>query len=358
MMEPVQLGKKRALLVKQNSPRYNEIIKKLREYSSVQSWEKNKNTWTHEALEKIKDIPFLVHPRIERVTKSGNRVYNTEYFLLLTTINNKKLCCLIEKKKPLEQAKVYQTRFRFHEDVYNGTLFIGTLTSTDEDMQIEREEITSYFSQIFPSIDKSVSAGGKNKNWLFVIQDMWGHCQEISSLLFHRLLCIQDILGKKWYSDNRIDICDFDIIHYHNYSSIESFLEKDRKYFSYPMNDSNVVFVCSQSLPGIEEYYISLKNIPEPLLKEICIFKNGEWSVEKNEIPKNTTTNTKQMLYITSTDIPDVYYVYNIKNKNKIGVARVKSIGDSKKLRDFCKKEFKKIQCVWNSEFEKWEPNL
>jgi len=355
-MEPVQFGKKRALFVKSNTTRYRDILEKLNEYTSFQTWKKNKAIWTHEVLERCKETPFLIHPRIERITKNGNRRYNTEYFLLLTIINNKKLCCFIEKKKPFENVTIYQTRFRFHEDLYNGTLFIGTLTSTDEDIPIEREEITSYFSQIFPSIDKSVNTSNKNTNWLFVIQDIWGSYQEVSSLLFHRILYIQDILGKKLYSDNRIDICDFEIIPYYNYNTIESFLKEDRKYFSYLMNDSNVIFVSSQSLPGIEEYCVSLQNIPEQTLEETCIYKNGEWCIEKNIIPKKKYT--KKILYIKSTDTPDVFYLYNIKNKEKIGVARVKSIEDSKKLKHFCTKNFKKIECSWNSEFEKWEPNI
>lgn len=354
-MEPVQFGKKRALLVKPNTTRYTEILEQLKKYTAVQSWLQQTTNWSYESLERCKDTPFLIHPRVERITKNGNRRYNTEYFLLLTTIHDKKLCCFIEKKKSLDSVKIYQTRIRFHEDLFNGTLFVGSLTDTDEEPNTEREDITLYFSKIFSSIHKNISINKNNKNWKFIIYDIWGYYQEVSSLLSHRILCIQEILGNKWFPDYRIDICDFDIIPYHNYSSIESFLQNDRKYFSYGMNDKNVVFVCAQSLPGIEEYYVSLDNTPEPTLQESVIFKNGEWNVEKTKKPIHTK---KQNLFISSSDIPDVYYVFNIKNKEKIGVARVKSLEDSKKLRELCTKKYTKMLCIWNSEFEKWEPIL
>lgn len=354
-MEPVQFGKKRALFVKPHTTRYREIVEKLEECTSFQLWKNNKNIWSHETLERCKETPFLIHPRVERITKNGNRRYNTEYFLLLTTIHDKKLCCFIEKKKPFENVKIYQARFRFHEDLYNKVLFTGVLTDTDESPVSEREDIILYFSQVFSSIHKSINTSKNSKNWKFVIYDIWEYYQEVSSLLSHRILSIQEILGKKWYPDNRIDICDFDIIPYHNYSSIESFLRDDRKYYSYHMNDKNVVFVSAQSLPGIEEYYVSLDNTPEPTLQESVIFKNGEWNIEKTKKPIHTK---KQSLYISSSDIPDVYYVYSIKNKEKIGVARVKSLEDSKKLRNLCTKKYTKVLCIWNSEFEKWEPIL
>jgi len=354
-MEPIKLGKKRALFVKPNTSRYRDIVEKLEEYDSFSNWKNSKNIWAHETLEKCKDIPFLIHPRIERVTKNGNRIYNKEYFLLLTTIHNKKLCCFIEKRSPFENIRIYQTRLRFHKDLYNGTLLVGVLTETDEETIIEREGISLYFSKMFPSIHKSISTSRNHKNWKFVVNDIWGYYQDISSLLSHRILCVQEIFGKKWYPDSRIDICDFDVIPYHNYSSIEPFLRNDRKYYSYCMNDTNVVFVRAQSLPGIEEYYVSLKNIPEPSLHESVIFKNGEWNIEK---PKKQIQKKKQTLYISSSGIPDVYYVYTLNNKQKVGVAYVKSIEDSKKLRKTCDSKYTKIVCIWNSEFQKWEPIL
>jgi len=380
-MEPVTFGKKRGLSVKPliintrnthdfKKNRHGEIIDKLREFVSVRMWENENDNWTYETLQKLKQTPYLLRFVPEKRNKKGYITDCPDYFFLLTTIQNRRICCFIEKKKPLDKAAIYQTRFRFKDELFNGTLFTGTLTMSDEKRSVEREEITYFFSQIFKSIKREISAPLKLKNWLFVLNDIWAsYGKDMSSMLAQRLVQIQDIIGKEWYPDAKLDVCDFDIITYNNYNTIEDFLRNQRKYFSYNISDHKVVAICTQGIPGIDEHYISLKSpIPKPLLSETISFKNGEWDVENvtncTESLVDNVGKKEQYLFLKISDYPDVYWVYNPKTWKKLGAARVRTLGESKQLKELFNnientgRDYLKLPCKWIQEFEKWQPIL
>jgi hypothetical protein len=388
-MEPVVFGKKRALLVKPGNGYHNqrnsrgfkgysklsrhaEIIDKLRDFVSVRMWEKEQDNWTYEILQQLKQTPYLMRPVPEKRNKNGYLSDCPDYFFLLTTLQNRKICCFIEKKKPLEKATIYQTRFRFKDELFNGTLFTGTFLMSDETRTSEREEITDFFSQVFKTIKWEVSAPVKKKNWLFVINDIWAsNGKDISSMLSQRLVQVQDIIGKEWYPDPKLDVCDFDLITYNNYNTIEDFLRNQRKYFPYDMSDHKVVVICTQGIPGIDEYYISLKSsMPKPLVSETIIFKNGEWNVQnisqgrKLSYSEDKEDKQQQDLYLKMSDYPDVYWVYNPSSWRKLGAARVRTLEESKQLKELFSniedtgKDYIKLPCKWMQEFEKWQPIL
>lgn len=382
-MEPVVFGKKRALLVKPTTgersnhrsykpSRHIEIIDKLRDFISVRLWERENNDWTYESLHKLKQNPYIMRPVPEKRNKKGYVTACPDYFFLLTTIQNRRICCFIEKKKPLENAMIYQVRSRFKDELFEGTLLSGTFLMSEENRSAEREEITYYFSQIFKSIKREVSAPVKKNNWLFVVNDIWAaNGKDMTSLLSQRLVYIQDLIGKDWYPDSKLDVCDFDIASYNNYNSIEDFLRNKRKYFPYKISDHNVVVVSTQGVPGIDEYSISLKApIPKPLISETISFKNGEWDVQN--ISHGTgfnvvdETNDKQVqeLFLKMSDYPDVYWVYDQQTWKKLGAARVRTMGESKRLKEMFRnnedagKDYLKLSFKWIQEFEKWQPIL
>lgn len=382
-MEPVVFGKKRALLVKPTTgarsnhlsykpSRHVEIIDNLRDFISVRLWERENNDWTYESLQKLKQNPYIMRPVPEKRNKKGYVTACPDYFFLLTTIQNRRICCFIEKKKPLENAMIYQVRSRFKDELFEGTLLSGTFLMSEENRSAEREEITYYFSQIFKSIKREVSAPVKKKNWLFVVNDIWAaNGKDMTSLLSQRLVYIQDLIGKDWYPDSKLDVCDFDIASYNNYNSIEDFLRNKRKYFPYKISDHNVVVVSTQGVPGIDEYSISLKApIPKPLISETISFKNGEWNVQN--ISHGTgfnvvdETNDKQVqeLFLKMSDYPDVYWVYDQQTWKKLGAARVRTMGESKRLKEMfhnnedAGKDYLKLSFKWIQEFEKWQPIL
>lgn len=382
-MEPVVFGKKRALLVKPSNgyhnprryskpSRHDEIIDKLRDFVSVRMWEKEKENWTYETVQQLKQTPYLMRPVPEKRNKKGYLTDCQDYFFLLTTLQNRRICCFIEKKKPLEKAEIYQVRFRFKDELFEGTLLTGTFLMSEETRTAEREEITDFFSQVFKTIKREVSAPVKKKNWLYVVNDIWAlNGKDISSMLSHRLVQVQDIIGKDWYPDSKLDVCDFDITTYSNYNSIEDFLRNKRKFFPYDMSDNKVVVICTQGIPGIDEYYISLKgSVPKPLVSETITFKNGEWNVQNISQGRELETvdiaedKQEEELYLKMSDYPDVYWVYNPISWRKLGAARVRTLEESKCLKNLFKniedtgKDYLKLPCKWMQEFEKWQPIL
>ena len=262
-MEPIIFGKKKALLVKpseKNKNRFNEIINNLREFSSIKMWEKNNEKWSYNTLQKLKEIPYLMRPIVEKRNSNGDISNCPNYFFFLTTVRNKKICCYIEKKKPLEDSKIYQVKSRFKDELFLGTIFSGTLSMSQEVRNSERVEITNFFSEVFINIKKEVSAPLQKKNWMFIIDDIFSYCKKDTSCkLSNRLVQIQDIIGKDWYPDSKLDVCDFDIVFYSNYNNIEDFLKNKRKFFPYDLSDHKVHIISTQGIPGTDEYYFSLK---------------------------------------------------------------------------------------------------
>lgn len=380
-MEPVVFGNKRALLVKpginsqnnyhsQKLSRHSQIIENLRNFISVRMWERKNNNWSYDSLQNLKQNPYIIRPVPEKRNKKGCITSCTDYFFFLTTIQNRRICCFIEKKKPLEKSIIYQVRFRFKDELFKGTLLTGTLLMSEKNKLPEREDITYHFSNIFQSIKREVSAPVKKKNWMFVINDMWAISgKDMSSLLSQRLVYIQDLIGKDWYPDPKLDVCDFELTYYNNYNSIEDFLRNKRKYFPYTLSDNKVVVVCTQGIPGADEYSISLTDpIPKPLISETITFKNGEWDIKNvNDEQENiikTDNKKEQKLFLKMSDYPDVYWVYEPKTWKKLGVARVRTIVESKHLKQLFEqnkdsgKDYLKLQFKWIQEFEKWQPIL
>jgi hypothetical protein len=406
-MEPIIFGKKKALLVKpseKNKNRFNEIINNLREFSSIKMWEKNNEKWSHNTLQKLKEIPYLIRPIVEKRNNNGNISNCSNYFFFLTTVKNKKICCYIEKKKPLEESKIYQVKYRFKDELFLGTIFSGTIAMSQEVRNSERVEITKFFSEVFINIKKEVSAPLQKKNWMFIIDDIFSYCkQDISCKLSNRLVKIQDIIGKDWYPDSKLDVCDFDIVFYSNYNNIENFLKNKRKLFPYDLSDHKVHIISTCGIPGIDEYYFSLKNesipkdVNESITKDVnesipkdvneSITKDVNESITKDvneSIPKDVNESiTKDVnesipkdvnesipkdvnesipkdinesipkdvnesipkdvniknMYLKKSEYPDVYWVFNT-YWGKNGAAYIKTLEESKIL----KKMFKNIE--------------
>jgi|SaaInlStandDraft_1057018.scaffolds.fasta_scaffold05181_5 hypothetical protein len=359
-MEPVIFGNKRALRLSLNKKnRRSFIIDKLRSFISVRMWENEIPKWNYESFQKMKETPYLLRPVPIKRNKSGNIVNCPNYFFLLTNIDNRKCCYFIEKKKPLDSSNIYQTRFRFKDELFNDTLICGTLTQTSEMSLPIREEITEVFSSIFTKIKREVNASIYKNKYNFVCNDLWVYKgKDNSSMLSQRLVQLQDIFGREWYPDLRMDNCHFNLVQYSNYNEIEDFLRNDRKYFTYDMSDHKIVSLSTNNVPGTEEYWFSLKyKVPKPSLNESMVYKDGKWSVNNIINTDNDIDNKEKELILKKSDFPDVYLVYNPANNKKLGLARVRTMDESKKLRNFFNNTDNiKILCKWVPEFEKWQP--
>lgn len=359
-MEPVTFGKKRALLVK-DPMRRMEILNSLRKYATIRMWENIKKEFNYESFQELKKDPFLARYVPEYRSKNGDKKECTEYFLFITTLGDhlekgtRKICCFIEKKTPLNSATIYQVKFRFREDFFEGTLFTGSFVMTNEERDAERIEITEGFSNFFPKIKREISAPQRKNNWVFIMDDIWLHKgKNVIIPLSQRISQIQDILGFNFYEDKRIDVCEFIVTHYMDYKSIEKFLE-DRKYYPFDISDNRLMFVSLNGSPGMDEYKISInQDIPQPSSKESVIFRNGKWDVQEKKKVIFEDNEVKEMV-LKKSSFPDVYFVYD--NSKKLGVARICSLEESEKMRELLTNSDEvKLKCVFEEEFMKWRP--
>ena len=260
-------------------------------------------------------------------------------------------------------SRIYQTRIRFDESLFSGTLFTGYLTVSTEEkqQQSERNGVIRIFGEIFPTIKKEINSFKKSNDWLFVITDILSYKNtDVSFSLIKRINLIKKIIGRQLYSDSRIDVCNFDIIPYKNYNSIQHFIANENNYIKYVINKHKINFVSVNDIPCLNNYSVSLhykvsmKNVSTE--KKIS-FKNGEWKI-MNIVQEKKNVKKNRDMYLKLSEYSDVYWVYNIHNMQKCGIARIKTLDESKYIRNLFENnnDYIKIKCKWNSEFNKWQP--
>jgi hypothetical protein len=92
-----------------------------------------------------------------------------------------------------------------------------------------------------------------------------------------------------------------------------------------------------------------VENISYDIISNFTKFlEQRTYSYEKN--------NKTKILWIKKTNIPDVYYLYENKEENKIGIAHIPNI----KISLYCSKVIgdqpMKFNCIYNNKFDKWIP--
>ena len=108
-------------------------------------------------------------------------------------------------------------------------------------------------------------------------------------------------------------------------------------------------------------------------IKDNAIFKELQQTTKKEEVAtptiittpviNNIMTSAESELWISKTDEPDIYNIYdnhNILTSNKIGIAFIGSIQNSNMMRNIFKDKSTtltiKFKCVYNEKFKKYQP--
>lgn len=369
-MEPVILGRKRALLLKDVSKR-QEILQSLRSLSHVRVWEKEgepRTKWCYELYQRVANTPHLVrvipeHATLRRgeVVKSFQNKPSSPYFFYLTTIQDRRVCCWIEQVRPLEKARIFCMRFRFRDEIFQGTLFHGTLVNAKDDFILERVKKTQAFEKHLPLFQHEMN-GIRQKNWFFLIYDLWLHQgKEVTYSLPQRLVTIQDLLHQDWYPDPRMEIAELELVRYSTYEPLEKLMTQEKEQLLYATHADRVVFVPVHGSAGKDECWISLKEKTTEPEEDTLIFRNGEWNVQEaisgKALEKQEIKQANLELRISN--FPDVYWVFHPRTEKNLGAALIKTLEESKILREMSKKEQKIIvPCVFEDAFMKWRPIL
>jgi hypothetical protein len=290
------------------------------------------------------NIKYLTKvPHLISLRSNGNR-----YYIYFTLYNDTPIIYFIDMKihTGYEKPRIILARGLFDNSLFKNTLFEGEMIKTNE-----------------------------NK-WIFIINDIIAYegVKLDNIILPERLKIIYNILEKKYTPDNICDVCSYKVKNYYYLSkkSIEELLKVSKElnytsrgiYFSsyylkhkpklYNFNDDIIVSVQKKVKDVTEFKELNIKlEIPNNIINQTIISTS-------NVTPLNSTYKD---LWISKTDDPDIYNIYenhNILTSNKIGIAFIASLQDSNKMRNIFKDKSTtitiKFRCNYNEKFKKYQP--
>lgn len=275
------------------------------------------------------------------------------YFMLMTTYNDIPIIYFIDKKihPGYQKPRILLVRGLFSESLFKNTLIDGEMVKTSD-----------------------------NK-WIFIMNDIivyeGNHLN--NTILTDRLNILYQILSSKYTPDSTIDVCTYKVKSYFILckESITKLIDISKKlnytcrgiYFwsqslkykpkLYNFNEENIVSVTRKVK---DETEFQLKTDKIDISKEQTNQENiiNVINIEKY-IPCDT--DTEKILWLSQTDYPDVYNVYeteNILTSKKMGVALIPNLITSKMIRNAFKNKnsvsLVQVRCNFNSTFNKWYP--
>lgn len=313
----------------------NIILNDLYNLYKIRIIQKNYHKLDDNNINFIKKLPYLICLRT-----NGN-----PYYLYLTTYNDIPIIYFIDKKvhPNYEKPRIILARGLFDKSLFKNTLLDGEMVKDND---------------------------GK---WIFIINDII--CYEgkylDDKIFLDRLKIIYHLLNEKYTPDPICDVCIYKIKKYY-YPSKETInnlidLSKQLNYtcrgiyfwsynfkhkpILYNFNEDIIINVFRKS-KDTTEFLITNKIEEIPIINEI-----------KNEIIIKELNDNEKILWITKTDDPDVYNLYDnefVVKSEKIGIAFVPNLQMSKLMRLAFKEKNTlysiKFKCKYNNNFNKYEP--
>jgi hypothetical protein len=292
----------------------------------------------------LNKIPHLISLR-----SNGNR-----YYIYFTLYNDVPIIYYIDMKihTGYEKPRIILARGLFDKSLFKNTLLEGEMVKTSD-----------------------------NK-WIFIINDIIAYeGNKLDNIILpERLKIIYNILATKYTPDDIIDVCTYKVKNYY-YLSKKSMNEL--LLFSKELNyTSRGIYFSSYYLkhkPKLLNFNDDIIVSVQKKIKDNAVFKELNTIKEevktsslslpsslstKNEVIVNNNHQTKETeLWISKTDEPDIYNIYdnhNILTSNKIGIAFIGSIQNSNMMRNIFKDKSTtltiKFKCIYNEKFKKYQP--
>ncbi len=269
------------------------------------------------------------------------------YYMFFTQYNDVPIIYFIDKKihPGYQKPRILLVRGLFNESLYDNTLLDGEMVKC------------------------------RDNKWEFLINDILAYKgKELSNIkLPDRLKILYNMLETQYTPDPVIDVCTYKVkSYYHVYKeSISQLLELSTKlnytcrgiyFWSYDLkykpklcnfNEENIINVVRKTKDEtkFQQRPITLSD------KHSCNDK-----IEKVNHPIHVNSD-EMILWVTQTDYPDVYNLYDNENmltSNKIGIALIPDLMMSQKMRNAFKNKnaatILKIKCKHNTIFNKWYP--
>ena len=292
----------------------------------------------------ISKLPHLISLR-----SNGNR-----YYIYFTLYNDTPIIYFIDMKihTGYEKPRIILARGLFDPSLFKNTLLDGEMIKTNE-----------------------------NK-WIFIINDIIAYeGNKLDDVILpERLKIIYNILDKKYTQDDICDVCSYKVKNYYYLSkkSLNELMTISKElnytsrgiYFSsyylkhkpklYNFND-NIIVSVQKKIKDTTEFKELIKD-EQPITKPTLIVSTPTTIISTSNIitPLNKSYTD---LWISKTDDPDIYNIYdnhNILTSNKLGIAFIGSLQDSIKMRNIFKDKSTtitiKFKCNYNEKFKKFQP--
>lgn len=269
------------------------------------------------------------------------------YYMFFTLHNDIPIIYFVDKKihPGYQKPRILLVRGMFDEKLYQNTLIDGEMVKC------------------------------MNGKWQFLFNDVivYEGKHLVRTNLHERLKIMYNLLDRQYTPDSVIDVCEYKVKVYYELSqeSITALIEMSKK-LNYTCRG---IYLWSSDLRYKNKLYnFNEENIVSVVRKvkdetEFQMKKNEELTISEPSQPMitikphNVDNDSVRLLWISQTDNPDVYNLYDSENtlvSQKIGVALVPNLLTSKMLRIAFKNKnaatILKVSCVYNDVFNKWYP--
>jgi hypothetical protein len=321
-------------------------------------------------IQYIKKLPHLICLRT-----NGN-----PYYMFFTKYNDIPIIYFIDKKihPGYQKPRIILARGMFDISLFENTLLDGEMVKN------------------------------KDNKWSFIINDIIGYENKFLNKvsLPERLKIIYNLLENKYTPDNIFDVCNYKIKTYYNtykesidelinISKILDYTCRGIYFWSYDLKHKPKLYNFNEEIiidvvritkdnPVFKTFENNADTIKQDKEETSASSKNESENIISSIIPpiispiippiippiisdisSNTNINDAEtrVLWITKTDEPDVYNVYDNENTlttQKLGIALVPTLQISKMIRMAFREKnaatIIKFKCIFNNKFNKWEP--
>ena len=324
--------------------KFNGLIESSRYFNRQQKRYKYANLVNPKSITFLSKQPHLI------TLKTGG----SNYFLYLTKINgvNNALFIDCKTKQGYTLPRIITADFKFHDDLFSGTVFDGEIVRDRED------------------------------NWMFLISNIVAlRGRVVNSNIVARMNLIYKVLAESYSPDPVIDICPIRVKRVYRYSDYDRLIllyipkyeyEIKGMFFNSLTNKhSNHLFMMSA--PSKKEGYTDRKKTRSTgATREVGSEDKdktresaddnaggGEKPVENSSGGLSSDTLVFQ---VKTTDKPEIYELYGVNDGGvveMVSVALIKKMAVSKKLKSYFSDTEKSgncfCDCKFNTRFKKWE---
>ena len=316
--------------------KFNGLIESSRYFNRPQ------NRYKYANLVNSKSITFLSKQPHLITLKTGG----SNYFLYLTKINgvNNALFIDCKTKQGYTLPRIITADFKFHDDLFSGTVFDGEIVRDRED------------------------------NWMFLISNIVAlKGRVVNSNMVARMNLIYKVLAESYSPDPVIDICPIRVKRVYRYSDYDRLILMYIPKFEYEIKGmffnsltnkhSNHLFMMSA--PSKKEGYTDRRKTRSTGATAEVNANNSE-KVDNAEVvspnPTPSSSSDTLVFQVKTTDKPEIYELHGLNDKKVVeiySVALIKKMVVSKKLKAYFDNTEKSgncfCDCKFNTRFKKWE---